>query len=484
MVRLAWIPIAVLALAASACAGPPSSPASQPGDGTTPVSGGQLRWHVSDDPRDYDPSDQGRGTPGDNGLAQAYNTLLGFKSGPGVAYETMVLQPELAERWEVAPDTKSFTFHLRKGVKHADLPPVSGREFTSEDVKFSMEYYARTGEFKNNKQLVSSRLAQMYEGLEEIATPDRYTVQVRFKEPFVPFIAYAGSDWNPMAPREIYQMDGHLKDQIAGTGPYYLDAAASQKGTRWVWKKHQGYWEVGKPYLDEIRWIVLKDDASALAAFQTKQLDGVKDMLYQTAQDFERASPAAQSIKYLQAQPSFLRLSQGPGSPLTDIRLRKAVALAIDRDEIVKVITGGQGSWAMPSAMPGLFSDAEVKQLLKQDIAEARRLVAEAGHPNGLTVELPHFRATEDTDVLYQLIQAQMKRANINAEIKSVDRAVIQTRRRNGEFGLDIGTGSSTLEADPDSMLFNEYHSSLLTSGNYSKIKDQELDGMLDAQRL
>src|SRR5207249_399734 len=153
---------------------------------------------------------------------------------------------------------------------------------------------------------------------------------------------------------------------------------------------------------------------SAVAAFQTKQLDMLDDLLYQTAQQVEKTSPDARRVSYLQAQPSFLRLSQGPGSPLTDIRLRRAVALSLDRDEINSVGIGGLGAWALPSAMPGLFSEVETKQLLKTDVNEAKRVLADAGHPNGLALELPHFRAEEGVDPLYQLIQAQLKRSGID----------------------------------------------------------------------
>src|SRR5207249_4308880 len=202
---------------------------------------------------------------------QPFNSLLGFKSGPGIDYNDLTLQPELAEKWEIGPDARTFTFHLRKGVKFHDLPPANGREVTSADVKWSFEYWSRTG-WAKEKKLPLGQFEWFFEGVQAIEAPDPSTVSVKFQDPFVPFISYAGSDFNTVAPHEVYEQDGHLKDRAIGTGAFWVDFASSQKGTRWVYKKNSTYWDTGKPYIDEIRWLVLPDDATTLAAFQTKQV--------------------------------------------------------------------------------------------------------------------------------------------------------------------------------------------------------------------
>ena len=107
--------------------------------------GGRFSVQVVDDPFDWDPTDRGKSLPNQWGLGLAYESLVGFKNGPGVSFEAAELQPELAERWEVSPDSSVFTFFLRKGVKFANIAPVNGREMTSADVKWSYEYFSRTG---------------------------------------------------------------------------------------------------------------------------------------------------------------------------------------------------------------------------------------------------------------------------------------------------------------------------------------------------
>ncbi len=474
--------VAVIAVLVTACAGP--APAPQP---TTqeakPVYGGTLNVMISNDPRDWDPNGEAKGNPGQRGLAQAYNSLLGYQWGPDIAFTDMRLRPELAERWEVAPDGKTVTFTLRKGVKYANVPPVNGRDLTAADVKWTAEYYTRSGEFKE-KKLPQSRNEFMYQGMDRVEAPDPQTVRFYFKEPFAPFISYAASDWTPILAREIYDQDGSHTDRIVGTGAFQLEVSSSQKGTRWVWKKNPAYWEEGKPYLDEIRWIVVLNDATAQAAFQTKQIDYMYQVEHKEFQELIKAAPSAKYFKWLQPHAANLRLSAVQGQPTTDIRVRRAVNLALDRDEINKVFSGGEGVFALPGAMMGLFSEAEVKQMTRHDPEEAKRLLAQAGYASGLTLDLP----TDDTrsqseQTLYALFQAQLKKAGINLDWKIMTQAQQRQKRRAGDFGLDSTTGLSPLEADNDSILYAEFHSSLKGSTNNSHINDPELDKLLEASR-
>ncbi len=485
MMKLAGIGVLVMAVIAVGCAGPAAPPAApQAGQEAKPAYGGVLNFHVRNDPPDWDPNSQGAGAPGYYGLAQAYNSLLGFEKGPDIDYAKMILQPELAERWEVSNGGRTVTFHLRQGVKFANLPPVNGRELTAADVKWTAEYYTRTGEFKD-KRLGESRRLFMYQGLDKVETQGPYTVQFHFTEPFAPFLAYTASDLNPIVAREIFDEDGSHKDRIIGTGPFQRDLQASQPGTRWVFKKNPTYWEEGKPYLDEIRWIVILDDAAALPAFQTRQVDVRYNLPPEGANDIKRASPSAQLFKWLQPHAANLRVSQAPGTVTAkDVRVGRAISLGLDRDEINKVFAGGEGTWALPGAMHGLFTEAEAKQIYKYDPEAAKRLLAEAGYPDGVTLELPTDTSRSQSEItLYQLMQAQLKKVGVTVDWKTMDQALQRQKRIAGDFGLDATTGTLPLEADNDSILYAEYHSSLHRSTNYSKVNDPDLDRILEAGR-
>jgi len=481
MYRPAVAMFAVATLAAVACGPAPAAPAGAPQVSSQPRQGGVLNVSRADDPNDFDTTYFGKGN-GD-GRQLAYESLLRFNAGPEVKPNDLQIRPELAERWEVSSDALSYTFHLRKDVKWANMAPVNGRELTADDIKFTYEYQTRSAEFKE-KKLPQSQFDWMFEGLDRIEVKDRYTAVVHFKKPFVPFLSYAASDYNPIMPREIYDQDGHLRDRIAGTGPWQFDKEASQKGSRWVWSRNPTYRQAGKPYIDQVRVNILRDDATTIAAFQARQLDWL---------DNDRIS--AQTVKELPGKVPGVQIYEmlNPGGyhfhwnlrkpPLNDQRVRKAVALAIDRDELAQAEYGFKAQWSPAGALVGLFTDAEARQMLKHDVAEARRLVAEAGYPNGadLEWEFPGNRYGDAYNSRIQLIQAQLKKANINVTLKSVDPTEFSANRKIGNFQINLTASDCGDPQDFDSHIFACYHST--SKNNYAGFKDEEIDKLLEAQR-
>ncbi len=135
-------------LALLVACGPSEQPQPASSQEGVPRPGGTVTYPVAADPWDWDLSYLVKSNPNGDGRALAYSSLLGLKTGPEVKYDQLILQPELAERWEVSPDAKTYTFYLRKGVRFATLPPVDGRELSSADVRWSLEYWSRSGDFK------------------------------------------------------------------------------------------------------------------------------------------------------------------------------------------------------------------------------------------------------------------------------------------------------------------------------------------------
>ncbi len=468
--------IAAVALTALACAAPQATPPAADGP---PKSGGVLNLRIATDPFSFDPPLNGNTVP--SSISPAYESLLSFKIAPDVKYAEHVLVPELAERWEVSPDARTFTFTLRKGVKFANLPPVQGREFTSADVKWTLEYWSRTGEF-SDRRFPKSQFDWMLEGLERVELPDPHTAIVRFKEPFTPFLTYVGTDALPIVPREIYAQDGDLVKTLVGTGPFQLDTHASQRGARWVWKKNPDYWRAGRPYLDEVRALVLPDDASGMAAFQTKRLDMLgsnnQPIPPQAVEEIKRANPNAVLSQELRNRPTHVYMNTAV-APLNDVRVRRAVAFAIDRDEYLRVLEGGKGGWALAGALSDLFTQEEVKQILRHDPGEARRLMREAG-AEGVELEVM-FPADREQEYVTnaELLQAQLKKGGINAVLKSLTWEEVTRRRRENKFTLSVQ--SKAVWADPDSYLFQTFHPK--SSSNYGGVNDPRLTEMIEAQR-
>ncbi len=484
MKRFVWVLPTAAAIAALACAAPtPGSSSGQTGS-SQPRNGGVLNVRVPDDPGGWDLS-LFKAYPAWEGHTLAENSLVGYQSGPDIEWSKQTMRPELAEKWEVSPDGKAFTFHLRNGVKYQDIAPVNGRELTSADVKWAYEYASRTGQFKD-KKLPTGQYEWMFEGLQSVETPDPYTAVVRFQEPFVPFLAYAGSDSTPITPHEIFDQKGNLMDVVIGTGPFQLDPTASQPGSRWNWKKNPNFWDAGKPYLDGMNWLVIKDDASSYAAFKTKQIDylGNAGIPIPPAdlEDLKKAVPNLGFSQHPNDTSWHLYLNVRSGKPLNDLRMRKAINLALDRDEFIKVLQGSPGRWPFASALPDTFSPEEVKALLPYDPDQARRLVVEAGNPNGIEMEMifPGNDYGQSYVTGIQLFQAQMKKVGININLKSVSKDDYSTRKKVADYTI-VAQDSSSLEGDLDSLLFAGFHSK--SKKAYPGAADPKLDQMLEAQR-
>jgi len=288
-----------------------------------------------------------------------------------------------------------------------------------------------------------------------------------------------------MLPREIYLEDGHLKDRLAGTGPFQLDPGSVQKGTRWVFKKNPTYWEQGKPYLNELRYLILPEEGTRLAAFQTKQLDMIDTAELQI---FNQLQHVPGAIVSREADPAPYTLYINAVQPIVkDVRVRRAISYAIDRDEFLRVMTGGEGTWRLAGSRPQDWTQDELKQLLKYDPNEAKRLLAEAGFPNGVNLKLLNRDADAGgASTQEQLLQSQLKKAGINVEIDLTPKAEGTKRLYGGQFDFIILWEKRF--ADVDSFLYDQNHSSGVrplgqNAPNWTRVNDQKLDQLIEAQR-
>ena len=470
------------AAALAACGakkGATSSKSAPAGQTAKPKYGGALNVAIPSDFFDYDSSLGGKTSPNSTAIELVYSRLLSVKQGAGVDYNATILQSDLAQKWET-PDAQTFTFHLRNGVKFADLAPVNGRALTSDDVKWSFEYWSRTGQF-GNKRLPRGQFEYVFDGLDRIEAPDPSTVVGRFKQPFAPFLAYTALHGVSIVPHEIFDADGSLSKRAAGSGPFMLDTAGSQRGARWVFKKNPSYWDSTRPYLDQINCLVINDDATMYAAFQAKQLDivprtggridtRVEDQVKKNNPDAlvqEYDSPITESLFITWRRP-----------PFNDLRVRKAFSMAIDRDEFDRTFARGKGTWVMCMAsLPNDFTQAEIHQVLKYDPEQAKQLVAQAGYANGATAEYL-VRQGDIPLPEVELLQSQAKKANFNLTIKTVDKATGSKRLHSGDF--DLVRGGSAIDGDTDALLVTFYGPS---SNNYIGIKDPKLDALIEAER-
>ncbi len=404
--------------------------------------------------------------------------------------------PELAEKWEFK-DPRTLVLTIRKGVKFHNLAPVNGRELTAQDIVWNLERIRRPGAqyiWKSN-----------FEPVETFTAPDKYTVQVKTKYPFAPILTYLkggpGAIQLMLAPEVEEKLGGEdaykSLTNARATGPFMIKSYTRDVGAEAV--RNPDYWDAGKPYLDGVQMFIVPDSATMIAAFRTAKVDSI--ISYAAAfdivakRDLERTTP---NLK-LTAAPDPYPLALVPNvnrKPFDDIRIRKAMFLALDRQEMLKVNIGGGGHLSGPMS-PRLFPGWTwtEEELLKRegfrpkdtpdgqkDITEAQRLMREAGYGP----DKPLVVEAEGTQVFAyinltptEIAKSELRKVYIEMSIKLMERTQWFDSDASGDFLLRARGYSAPLE--PDAQLYTRHHTG--AGRNFQKLSDPELDKLLDAQR-
>ena len=417
-------------------------------------------------------------------ISFTHSRLLRYRAGAAVKPGSLVIEGDLAESWTQPTDT-TYVFKLRRGVRFHPRPPVNGRELTAEDVKFTFERMLT--EAGSN--------ASMYRAISKVEAVDRYTVRFTLSEPFAWFLDMVAS---PMAgaivARECVEKWGDLKkaEAVIGTGPWMLESYRPNVSLTMV--RHPGYFVAGLPYIDRVELSIDEDNASRMAAFLAGRYDlgwefpgainrtdwvQIKDRLRQTRPNLQTVEFASNVVNDLA-----MRTDQKPWS---DVRVRQAVCLALDRKEIIEATLEGVGNvngplpaaltdWALPIDRLG-----EGAKFYRHDPAEARRLLAAAGYPSGFpaSVCFNSYGSTVLVDTM-QLVLKQLKAVGIDARLDQKEYGAYQATCRLGKFDSTV-FGPLTPFLDPDNFLFGQYYTG--EPRNRSHVKDPALDDLLVRQR-
>jgi peptide/nickel transport system substrate-binding protein len=465
--------------AAATLSGPFVTPASLLGSDVGPAKrGGVLRVRGWDPPH-FDPQ-QTRAFMTMTTLSFVYSKLLRHKVGAGVAPGTFTLEPDLAERWE-QPDDTTWLFYLRKGVRWHNKPPVNGRELTADDVKFTVTRFLT---LKGNPE------RYLLESVERVEAVDRYTVKFVLSAPYVWLpnkLANALCTWI-VAP-EVVEKYGDLKkaESAIGTGPFVLER--HEPNVKAVFKRNPNYFRPGQPAVDGVEWMIVDDDSTGLAMYRTGQLDaGPWTWWSVRQQDLDALKKSHPRLTYQDVLGNMvyaisLRNDQ---PPFADVRVRRAISLAIDRQAILDAVwVRGEASGPMPRGMRewSLPIDqlGEGARYFRHDPKEARRLLAEAGYPNGFKAPLTATAGYgQDMVDAVQLVLRDLKEVGINAELKLQEYGAYQSTTLQGKFeGMTMGPFA--VAWDPDDALYGPY--SPEQPRNRGHVADARLTAMIKEQR-
>ncbi len=320
----------------------------------------------------------------------------------------LTLKGDLAESWQSNADFRVWTFKLRQGVKWQNVPPLNGRELTAADVKYCYEQYAKEG--------VQTFTFQEIEAME---TPDKYTLRVHLKAPNTLFPQDLAEPIALVFAREVLEQDGDLKKRLIGTGPYILKEHTRK--VRIVLQRNPDYFDKGRPYIDEYVILSTPDAATRLAAFRT----GQSDILWLATPSEVATVRGTNSNALVQSYhntltPFGLALAQDR-PPFNDVRVRRAISIAIDRQKQVDTVFEGHGiiGWGVPYIY---YQDT---QPTAKDLGpwwqyrpeEAKKLMAEAGHAKGFETTLFYYEYFPQMTSQVQLVQSDLKK-NLNIDVK------------------------------------------------------------------
>ena len=323
---------------------------------------GQLTWgvHISLAPTWFDPAET-------QGIITPFMVMYAIHDALAKAMPGNPTAPSLAESWQISPDGRVYDFTLRKGVKFHN-----GDALTSEDVKFSFERYKGTAA-KTLKERVAA-----------VETPSPLLVRFRLKNPWPDFMTFytaaSGAGW--IVPKKYVEKvgDDGFKKAPVGAGPYKF--VSFNPGVELVLEAFEGYWRK-TPSVKRLVFKVITDESTRLAALKRNEVDVVYSIRGELAEELQRTPGLALKPTVIQAPQWVSMLEQwDPKSPWHDRRVRLAANLAVDRKALNQAITLGHSRLTY-SIIPSTFDYYWQPPAYEFDPAQAKKLLAEAGFPNG-----------------------------------------------------------------------------------------------------
>ncbi len=386
---------------------------------------------------------------------------------------------ELAEKWSWQDNYRNLVFFLRKNVKWHD-----GQPFTSKDVKFTFDVLREAPEAQVKLRINPRK--DWYANVEKVEAPDPYTVIFHLRRPQPSILMMLASGYTPIYAAHVNPAS--YRTGCIGTGPFKLKEW--RKGEFVDYVKNPDYFVKGRPYLDSLRYVVIKERGTRIAALQAGQLD--------MSFPGETSKTAAEQLKKAVPQLVITPVGQAVSDniimnvkkpPFDNLKVRLAVSYAIDRRALIQAVHQGgavpgaalppkpYGLWGLLdkdlAALPGYGKPEDMK-------ARARKLLAEAG----VTPQSP-LRAEMGTRAIAIYVDMasfvinELKQVGIEATLKQVETAQWHPMATRGDY--QIGANLTGLGVDdPDANFYENYACG--SPRNYSQYCSEEVMKMIDQQ--
>jgi peptide/nickel transport system substrate-binding protein len=408
---------------------------------------GKLVIAQSSDPLFLDPHGNDEG-PTNSVNSNIYDSLVDRQGD-------LTIKPGLAESWE-QKDSLTWVFHLRKNVKFHNGDP-----FTADDVLFSFEHVAK------NKVV-----ANMVNFIDKTTKVDDYTIEIKTKEPFAPMLNYISKIM--IIDKKYVEAVGDQEFNLKpiGTGPY--------KVTEWVKEDHinmvanDEYWK-GKPEIKNVVFRPITNEATRTAALISGDVQLITDVPVRDADRIQKDSKlqfqGVSGLRFIYLTVDVTRpvtpAVEGGKNPFVDERVRKALRMSIDTDSIIKNVMNGHAypaNQGNPKVVTGYVEDLEN---YKYDPEQAKKLLAEAGYPEGfsLTLDAPNNRYHNDFKVA-EAIASQLAKVGINVKLNLMPKSLYFDYIRPGDKTTMCLTGWSSTEGDAGDWYVSMFYTRGLKPGH------------------
>jgi peptide/nickel transport system substrate-binding protein len=438
----------------------------------TPRKGGVLLAVIGADPPSLD-AHQESTFANIELVAPLYSTLLQLDP-----YQYPKIIGDLATEWKIAPDGLVYTFKLHQGVKFHDGTPL-----TSADVKATYDkiIFPPPG--------VRSIRQNAYTEIAAVEAPDPATVVFKLKFPSASLLANLASPWNVIYPKKYLDQDpNYFKTHVVGSGPFKFKGYT--RGSTFEGERNPDYFVKDRPYLDGYKFYISPETSVRAAAIRSgrayvefrhlpaAEVDAIKKQLGDkiTVQETPMTGQWGIAIN-------------NTVKPFNDVRVRKALTLGIDRYTMGKVLyplTGlknvgalirPDSEWGMAPAelakLPGFWHDAEKSR------AEARRLLAEAGYPNGFKVVLKNRNVKLPYQDFAVFLIQEWRKIGIEAENRPLETAAwFNDGQNTGNFELIVAPTVEFMD-DPDQFL-GRYATG--STQNWGRFSDPQIDDLFSRQ--
>jgi peptide/nickel transport system substrate-binding protein len=390
---------------------------------------------------------------------------------------TDAIKGELAESWEVQKDPLAVVIKLKKGIMFpAKAGVMEARELTADDIVWNYNYRAES----------PKRPPGIMTELTKVEARDRYTVVYYMKDLISDYPFWLAYGYNSsIMPKEVATAGAADWKNVTGTGPFMVTDYVA--GNSHTYSKRPDYWDKEKigeaefklPFVDKVVYRIIRDESTRLTAFRTGKLDIMEVVSWENMDSLKKSSPQIKAKQWTSFYGTMMVL-RNDQKPFDDIRVRRALNMAINKEEIVKTFYNDNAellAYPMHPAYEGYYEPLSampesVKELFTYNPEKAKKLLAEAGYPNGFTFKVQVSATNSSHADLLPLVGGYLEKVGVKLEIQPLEYAAflsaMSTKTHAPGYFMNIG------HSNPQLAIFKNFVGGQLW--NPSMYNDPEFD--------